>query len=58
MATNRQIRELLDATAYDVDGDKLGNVKEVYINDSTGQPDFVEVNHGLPRPAARPLPGR
>lgn len=47
MATNRQIRELLDATAYDVDGDKLGNVKEVYINDTTGQPDFVEVNHGL-----------
>ncbi|MDR7330358.1 PRC and DUF2382 domain-containing protein [Corynebacterium guangdongense] len=47
MATNRQIRELLDATAYDVDGDKLGKVNEVYINDNSGQPDFIEVNHGL-----------
>lgn len=47
MANNREIRELLDATAYDVDGDKLGGVKEVYINDASGQPDFIEVNHGL-----------
>lgn len=47
MANNREIRELLDATAYDVDGDKLGNVNEVYINDTSGQPDFVEINHGL-----------
>lgn len=47
MANNLQVRELLDATAYDSNGDKLGNVKEVYINDSSGQPDFVEVNHGL-----------
>lgn len=47
MANNREIRELLDSTAYDVDGDKLGSVNEVYINDTSGQPDFVEVNHGL-----------
>ncbi|AKK11925.1 PRC and DUF2382 domain-containing protein [Corynebacterium uterequi] len=47
MATNHEIRELLEATAYDVNGDKLGKVNEVYINDASGQPDFVEVNHGL-----------
>ncbi|AWB82687.1 photosystem reaction center subunit H [Corynebacterium yudongzhengii] len=47
MANNRQIRELLDATAYDVDGEKLGSVNEVFINDISGQPDFIEVNHGL-----------
>lgn len=47
MANNREIRELLDATAYDANGDKLGNVNEVYINDTSGQPDFVEINHGL-----------
>lgn len=47
MANNRQIRELLDATAYDQDGDKLGKINEVYINDNSGQPDFIEVNHGL-----------
>lgn len=44
---NRNIHDLTQATAYDRDGEKLGSVKEVYINDSTGQPDFVEVGHGL-----------
>lgn len=48
MNTNtRNIDELSNATAYDGDNDKLGSVKEVYINDSTGQPDFIEVGHGL-----------
>ena len=44
---NRNIGDITRATAYDVDGEKLGSVKEVYINDSTGQPDFVEIGHGL-----------
>ena len=46
-AMNRNIQDLTTATAYDRDGEKLGAVKEVYINDTTGQPDFVEVGHGL-----------
>lgn len=41
------IRELFDATAYDKTGDKLGSVKEVFLDDRTGQPTFVEVGHGL-----------
>lgn len=45
--TNRNIRDLAAATAYDKNGDKLGSVREVYVNDETGQPDFVEVSHGL-----------
>lgn len=44
---NRNIQELTTATAFDKDGEKLGSVKEVYLNDHTGQPDFVEVGHGL-----------
>ena len=44
---NRNIGDITRATAYDADGEKLGSVKEVYVNDSTGQPDFVEVGHGL-----------
>ena len=44
---NRNIGDITRATAYDVDGEKLGSVKEVYINDSTGQPDFVEIGHGV-----------
>ncbi|SES16198.1 DUF2382 domain-containing protein [Corynebacterium cystitidis] len=42
-----RIEDLATATAYDNSGDKLGSVKDVYINDATGQPDFVDVNHGL-----------
>ncbi|QGU05617.1 PRC-barrel domain-containing protein [Corynebacterium comes] len=45
--TRHSIHDLTNATAYDRNGDKLGSVKEVYINDTTGQPDFAEVGHGL-----------
>lgn len=44
---NRNIQDLARATAYDKTGDKLGSVKQVYVDDATGQPDFVEVGHGL-----------
>lgn len=47
MATNREVDDLLHATAFDANGDKLGSISEVFINDSSGQPDFVEINHGL-----------
>ena len=47
MADTNRIEDLANATAYDVDGEKLGGVKDVYVNDTTGQPDFVSVNHGL-----------
>lgn len=47
MAETNRIEDLANATAYDVDGEKLGGVKDVYVNDTTGQPDFVSVNHGL-----------
>lgn len=42
-----EIRELFDATAYDSTGDKLGSIHEVFLDDRSGQPTFVEVNHGL-----------
>lgn len=42
-----EIRELFDATAFDNAGDKLGSVKEVFLDDRTGQPTFIEVGHGL-----------
>ncbi|PAT14377.1 photosystem reaction center subunit H [Corynebacterium sp. NML 120412] len=47
MANTNRIEDLANATAYDVDGDKIGGVKDVYVNDTSGQPDFVSVNHGL-----------
>ncbi|MBZ4498921.1 DUF2382 domain-containing protein [Dermacoccus sp. Tok2021] len=33
--------------AYDSDGDKVGSVGEVYLDDQTGQPAWVTVNTGL-----------
>ena len=47
MTDVNRIEDLANATAYDVDGDKVGGVQDVYINDTTGQPDFVSVSHGL-----------
>ena len=47
MTDVNRIEDLANATAYDVDGDKIGGVQDVYINDTTGQPDFVSVSHGL-----------
>lgn len=47
MSTKKNIADLFDATAYDNAGDKLGGIKEVFLDDNTGKPTFVEVSHGL-----------
>ena len=43
----KNIKDLFNATAYDKDGEKLGDVNEVFVDDQSGQPTFVEINHGL-----------
>lgn len=43
--TNLHIRDLFNATAYDEHGEKLGAVKEIFVDDRSGQPTFVEVGH-------------
>lgn len=43
----KNIKDLFNATAYDKTGEKLGSVKEVFVDEQSGQPTFVEVNHGL-----------
>ncbi|MEJ5998542.1 PRC and DUF2382 domain-containing protein [Corynebacterium sp. H130] len=45
--TNKNIRDLFKATAFDNSGEKLGGVKEIFVDDNSGQPTFVEVGHGL-----------
>ncbi|WKD58219.1 Stress response protein YsnF [Corynebacterium capitovis DSM 44611] len=47
MTDYNRIDDLANATAFDVNGDKVGSVQDVYVNDTTGQPDFVSVSHGL-----------
>ena len=43
----KNTKDLFNATAYDKNGEKLGDVNEVFVDDQSGQPTFVEVNHGL-----------
>lgn len=44
---SKNVQDLLTATAYDNNGDKIGDVNEVFVDDASGQPTFVDVNHGL-----------
>lgn len=37
----------MDKTAVDAQGDKIGSVGQVYVNDQTGQPDWITINTGL-----------
>lgn len=41
-----QIENLYNASVFDASGDKIGGVKQVYIDDVTGQPKWVTVNAG------------
>ena len=46
--TNAQGPEVyMGKTAVDPQGDKIGSVGQVYLNDTTGQPDWITVNTGL-----------
>nr|WP_078876420.1 PRC and DUF2382 domain-containing protein [Streptomyces sp. 150FB] len=39
--------ELNGLTAYDRDGNKIGNVGQIYVDDRTGRPEWVTVKTGL-----------
>ena len=41
------VQELVGSTAYGSDGDKIGKVGQVYLDDSSGEPDWATVNTGL-----------
>jgi len=47
MFTQDQLRNVIGATAYDRDGDKLGKVGQVYYDDDTDQPRWITVNTGF-----------
>ncbi|MFG1925906.1 DUF2382 domain-containing protein [Cryptosporangium sp. NPDC048952] len=47
MLTQEQIPSLIQATAYDPSGDKIGSVKQVYLDDRTDSPQFATVHTGL-----------
>src|SRR4051812_36207302 len=47
MITETETRELLGATAYDQEGDKLGKIGQIFLDDQSGRPEFITVNTGL-----------
>jgi uncharacterized protein (TIGR02271 family) len=47
MTSPQQWDNLIGATAVDVGGDKIGKVGQVYLNDGTGEPEWVTVSTGL-----------
>lgn len=41
------VADLVDRTALDPDGDKIGKISDVYVDNETGQPEWLAVNTGL-----------
>ncbi len=47
MANTTGPESYIGRTAVDQQGDKIGTIGQVYVNDETGEPDWVTVNTGL-----------
>jgi uncharacterized protein (TIGR02271 family) len=47
MIAVEQVQEVIGRDAYGSDGNKIGKVGQVYLDDQTGRPDFATVNTGL-----------
>lgn len=47
MINEAQFGEVIGSPAYSQDGDKLGKVGQIFLDDHTGEPQFATVNTGL-----------
>ncbi|WP_336923213.1 PRC and DUF2382 domain-containing protein [Aquipuribacter sp. SD81] len=47
MITTQDLDRVRGTTVYDTDVDKIGTAQQVYLDDDTGQPQWVTVNTGL-----------
>jgi uncharacterized protein (TIGR02271 family) len=47
MIDQDQVQRVIGRDAYGSDGDKIGRVGQVFLDDQTGRPDFATVNTGL-----------
>jgi uncharacterized protein (TIGR02271 family) len=47
MLSMEQVHGVIGGNAYASDGDKLGRIGQVFLDDETGEPEFVTVNTGL-----------
>ena len=48
MLTEQDARAVIGATAVSTDGDEIGKVGQLFLDDESGRPEFVTVNTGLP----------
>ena len=56
MINEDQARNVIGSTAYDSDGEKLGKVGHLFLDDQTSRPEFVSVNTGG-SPDGNAIPG-
>jgi uncharacterized protein (TIGR02271 family) len=47
MLSEAEAGRMIGNTAYDSNGDKIGKVGQLFLDDETGQPEFITVNTGL-----------
>ncbi|MFE9834314.1 PRC-barrel domain-containing protein [Streptomyces sp. NPDC005551] len=47
MITREQIPAVLDHPVHDVEGNKIGDAKHIFLDDATGRPEWVSVKTGL-----------
>ncbi|MEW1912137.1 PRC and DUF2382 domain-containing protein [Kitasatospora sp. NPDC085895] len=47
MISEEQIGTVLEHPVYDVEGNRIGDAKHVFLDDATGQPEWVSVKTGL-----------
>jgi sporulation protein YlmC with PRC-barrel domain len=45
--TTVNVQELIGRTAIDSNGEKIGKIEQIYLDDETGQPNWVAVATGL-----------
>src|SRR3954447_20119497 len=47
MIAREQISVVLDHPVYDTEGSKIGEAKHVFLDDATGEPEWVSVKTGM-----------
>ncbi|MDP9443499.1 MAG: PRC and DUF2382 domain-containing protein [Actinomycetota bacterium] len=47
MLTQDELRNVIGSDAYDSNGDKIGKVGQVFLDDQTGEPEWATVNTGF-----------
>jgi len=47
MMAPEQLQSMIGQNAVDADGDKIGKIGQIYLDDSTGEPQWVTVSTGL-----------